>query len=94
MVIFISKLLYTLERTSIPNEQESGWVPELVWTFLRRQNSLALTRIWTPVCSLVTMLVPLPQLPKKPATQVKIFKILKITHNISEIIGMPLDKTQ
>jgi hypothetical protein len=40
------------------------------------------------------MLAPLPQPPKKPATQVKIFKILKITHNISDTIGMPLDKTQ
>jgi hypothetical protein len=40
------------------------------------------------------MLAPLPQLPKKPATQVKIFKILEIAHNISNTSGMPLDKTQ
>jgi len=39
------------------------------------------------------MPVPLPQLPKKPATQVKIFKTLEMTHNISDTIGMPLDKT-
>jgi hypothetical protein len=29
----------------VPIEQEAGWVPELVWIFLRREKSLASTRI-------------------------------------------------
>jgi len=35
--------LYTRKEPLIPTEEEAGWSPVLVWTFWRKENSLALT---------------------------------------------------
>ena len=36
------------ERTQIPTELEAGWAPELVWSFGRREKSVAPNGIRTP----------------------------------------------
>jgi hypothetical protein len=40
VVNFMPWLLYPWERTPAPNEQESGWAPQPVWTYERREKSL------------------------------------------------------
>jgi hypothetical protein len=63
---FTLQLLYLQERTPVPIEQEAGWATEVVWTFWRREKSLAHTGIWTPdsppACSLVIIPTMLPRL--------------------------------
>ena len=36
------------ERTPVPTKQETGWDPELIWMFWRREKSLDPARIQTP----------------------------------------------
>jgi hypothetical protein len=49
--------LYPREKSPTPMEQEVGWAPELVWMIWKREKSLVLAWIQTPVqpaCSLLT----------------------------------------
>jgi len=40
--------LYPREGTLVPTVQEAGWAPEWVWTFRRKEPSLATAGIRTP----------------------------------------------
>jgi hypothetical protein len=51
VVNFTSQTLYSLGKTSVPNEQEAGFAPEPVWTFWRREKSVATAGIQTPDCT-------------------------------------------
>jgi len=42
------QLLYPREGTLVPTVQEAGWVPDWVWTFWRKELSLATAGIRTP----------------------------------------------
>jgi len=47
-VNFTSRLLFSMERTPIPTEQDAGWTPQPVWSFWRREKSPAPTGIRAP----------------------------------------------
>ena len=58
--------LHTVKQPLIPTEQENGWAPESVWTFWRRQKSLAFAGNQTtnrPTYSSVTITTTLSQHP-------------------------------
>jgi len=62
VVIFTPWLLQPQERTLVLNEEEAGWAPEMVWTFMKREKPLASNGIQTLVClacSAVTVLTTL-----------------------------------
>jgi len=40
VVNFTPRLLYSHERTPVPNEWDDVWAPEMVWMFWRRIKSL------------------------------------------------------
>ena len=57
------------ERTPIPTELDAGWAPQLVWTFGRREKSVAPNGTRTPdrpVRNLVTVLTELSRLVLSP----------------------------
>jgi len=56
--------LHTVKEPLIPTEQETGWAPESVWTFCRRQKSLTFAGSQTTDCpahSSVTITTTLSQ---------------------------------
>lgn len=46
MVKINSRPLYALERIPVPIKEETGWTPEMLWTFSRRKKSIVCGGIW------------------------------------------------
>ena len=68
----------------VPTEKKAGWALQLVWTFCRRDKSLASSGIWTPDClagSLVTILTTLNWLQSKGRQKVRKERKNKVQSN-------------
>ena len=69
VVNFTPRPLYPRERKPVPTKLDAVWAPDLVWTFCKREKSLATTGIRTPdppTGSEVAIPTTLPRLLKSP----------------------------
>jgi len=45
-------VLYPQKRAPVPNAQEAGWAPGLVWTNVKNRKYLNPTGVWNSDCSI------------------------------------------